>query len=135
MSAFELAAAAEALVGVPFRLHGRDPNCGVDCLGVLAAALARIGRSASLPASHTLRRRGEVDAEAVARDAGLVRAAGVLARGDMLLVRCSATQLHLLIAVNASRFVHAHAGLGRVVIGARDPGWPVVGHWRLPQTQ
>lgn len=135
MSGGDLARAARALVGAPFRLHGRDPHGGLDCVGVLAVALARIGRSVALPASYTLRQRGNPDAQPIARRAGLVRAANRLIPGDVLLVRCSSVQVHLLIALSTNRFVHAHAGLGRVVIGARDPEWQVLGHWRLPETE
>ena len=34
-----IAAAARALVGVPFRLQGRDPALGLDCVGLVGAAL------------------------------------------------------------------------------------------------
>lgn len=131
MSGTRLAAAARELVGVPFRLNGREPATGLDCLGVLAASLAALGRSAPLPARTTLRRRGAIDADAAAAALGLVAAPGPVAEGDVLLVRCAPTQLHVLVATGADRFVHAHAGLRRVVIGPRDPAWPIVGHWRL----
>ncbi len=39
------AEAAESLVGIRFRLFGRDPAYGLDCVGLVAAALARSGRS------------------------------------------------------------------------------------------
>jgi hypothetical protein len=57
MTGDELAAQARALVGAPFRLHGRDPETGLDCLGVLAAALAACGISARLPNGYVLRNR------------------------------------------------------------------------------
>ncbi len=34
---------ARALLGVPFRLHGRDPNRGLDCAGMLLTVLHRAG--------------------------------------------------------------------------------------------
>ena len=34
-----LATAAEQLIGIPFRLHGRNPETGLDCVGVVAAAV------------------------------------------------------------------------------------------------
>ncbi len=43
--ATQVVAAARALVGVPFRLHGRDRD-GLDCVGVAALALGRTGPGA-----------------------------------------------------------------------------------------
>ena len=44
MTAESLALAAEALEGAPFRLHGRDPVTGLDCIGVLAQSLEAFGQ-------------------------------------------------------------------------------------------
>lgn len=131
MSGLALADAARGLVGAPYRHNGRDPATGLDCLGVLGAALAAIGRAAPLPARNAMHRRGDPDVEAIAEACGLVDASGLSTPGDVLLVRCSPLQLHLLLAVSANRFVHAHAGLRRVVLGPCDPAWSIVGHWRL----
>jgi cell wall-associated NlpC family hydrolase len=130
VSGAALAAAARKLVGVPYRHDGRDPTTGLDCLGVLGAALAAVGRGAPLPARTALRWRRDPDVAAIATACGLLCADGPVALGDVLLVRCSPLQLHVLLAVQADRFVHAHAGLRRVVLGPRDPAWPIVGHWR-----
>jgi len=132
MSGAALATAARALVGMRFVLNGRDPATGLDCLGVLDRALAAIGQAADLPCGYSLRCRGDMEAAHVARAAGLQPAAGPTVEGDVLLVRCSPVQLHLIIALDAVRFVHAHAGLRRVVISRCDPAWEVAGHWRLP---
>ena len=133
MSGLAMAAAAQSLVGVPYRRDGRDPQTGLDCLGVVAAALALTGCDATLPPRSTLRRRDDPDAQAIARATGLLRVDdGRIAPGDVLLLRCSPLQLHALVAVAATRFVHAHAGLRRVVEGPHDPAWLPVGHWRLP---
>ncbi len=35
----DLAAAALNLIGTPFRLHGRDPATGLDCVGLVAEAM------------------------------------------------------------------------------------------------
>ncbi len=132
MSGQALAAAAQALIGTRFRLNGRDPETGLDCLGVLACALARIGHTAALPRTYSLRCRGDGNAPNIAQAAGLSIATGPIAPGDVLLVRCSPLQLHVLVALAPEHFVHAHAGLRRVVAGPRDPEWPIAGHWRLP---
>lgn len=43
MSEHPLVVEARTLLGVPFRLHGRDPQRGLDCAGLLLTALHRTG--------------------------------------------------------------------------------------------
>lgn len=133
MSAQDFASAAEALVGAPFRPGGRDPQTGLDCLGLVAAALLACSFRGCVPASRTLRRRGDWQADAVALSAGFVPAPGAIARGDVLLIRCSPIQPHVVVAASDGLFVHAHAGLGKVVLGPADPAWRIAGRWRLPE--
>jgi hypothetical protein len=126
-----LARAAEALVGARFQLQGRDPGLGLDCVGVLAASLAAIGRQAPLPRAYSLRTLPRQDAAFWAELCGLGPASGAVLGGDVHLVRVSPCQLHLLIAVAPRAFVHAHAGLRRVVRHEGTPAWRVVDRWRL----
>ncbi|WP_317617053.1 hypothetical protein [Sphingobium sp. SCG-1] len=53
----------------------------------------------------------------------------ILKTGDVVLVRAGAVQFHLMLKVPGG-FVHAHAGLRRVVEMPGEPLWPVVGVWR-----
>ncbi len=71
-----LARAAAALIGAPFRLHGRDPAKGVDCVGLVSAALAAIGRKAEAPSAYGLRNRDIGPALHFAAKAGFVDASG-----------------------------------------------------------
>jgi hypothetical protein len=128
MTGDQLAAAASALVGTPFRLHGRDPRTGLDCIGVLAAAL---GREGPLPNGYALRTLCHPDFTGIAAKLGLVPACGAVLTGDVLVLRPSPCQFHLAIAASAQSVVHAHAGLRKVVAGPLPAGWPLVGHWRL----
>lgn len=132
MSGEALASAARALVGTPFRLHGRDPRSGLDCIGVLAAAFAAIGRPARLPNGYTLRCRDVPDFGALAAGLGLEAASGAVRTGDVLMLRPGPCQLHAAIAASTETVVHAHAGLRKVVLGPLPGNWPVLGHWRLP---
>jgi cell wall-associated NlpC family hydrolase len=129
--AHQVACAAAALVGVPYRLHGRDPCTGLDCVGVAAAALDACGRLKRAPAGYSMRNRTIAPLLALAPDNGLVVAEGPVAEGDILLVRPGPGQHHLLIAVAEDRFVHAHAGLRRVVAQPGPLPWPIEGRWRL----
>jgi cell wall-associated NlpC family hydrolase len=131
MSGAALAAAAERLVGTPFRLHGRDPARGLDCVGLVASALAEIGRTVFAPVGYRLRQTGiDLFAGAAAR-CGLAEAAEPIEPGDVLLVRPGPAQHHLVVAATAGGFVHAHAGLGRTVLSPAPLGWPIDRHWRL----
>jgi cell wall-associated NlpC family hydrolase len=131
MTGAELARAAEALVGTSYRLHGRDPATGLDCVGVIASALAACRRLRRAPAGYGLRNRSIAPLLALAEDNGLIPAEGRIAPGDIVLVRPGAGQHHLLIAVAEDRFVHAHAGLRRVVAQPGPLPWPIEARWRL----
>ena len=119
-----VAAAARAAVGVRFRLHGRHPDDGLDCVGLVGWACGL----RDLPTGYALRG-GEPGTVAALLDARLARAEGE-ADGDVLLVRTGPGQLHLGI-VTAAGLVHADAGLRRVVERPGAVPWPVLGRWRI----
>ena len=126
-----LARAALALVGTRFRLHGRDPRTGLDCIGLVAASLAAIGRNARAPARYALRNSDITHALAFAAAAGMIETTTPIVPGDVLLAVPGPLQHHLLIAGPAGDFIHAHAGLRRGVATPRLPAWPSVRRWRL----
>ncbi|KEZ12161.1 hypothetical protein CP98_05129 [Sphingobium yanoikuyae] len=123
-----IAAAARALVGVPFRLQGRDPALGLDCVGLVGAAMRAAGYAPMMPGDYGLRFGDDRRADDWARAAGL-RPVTAGAAGDMMLVRPGALHRHLLILVPGG-FVHAHAGLRRVAETPGAPPWPVLRIWR-----
>ncbi len=126
----ELAAAARQLVGVDFRLLGRDPQQGLDCVGVLVVSLAAIDRVPRVPLHYRLRRTEIDEFIAAARLLGLTNADGQALAGDVLVARPGPAQFHAAI-VTADGIVHAHAGLGQVVLSPAPLTWPLAHHWRL----
>lgn len=127
-----LAKAAESLIGCRFRLHGRDPETGLDCIGVLSAALTMLGRDAKFPTGYRLRTERYADLAAVAARHGFVPADERIRPGDVLFTRPGPAQLHLLIAATRTmHFVEAHAGLGRVVMSPGPLADPILQKWRL----
>lgn len=127
-------AAARALVGTRFRWQGREAATGLDCVGLVALALAGAGhRLAEQAAATGYRMRGGSVAgwEARLRAAGLERA-GEARPGDVVLVRAGVAQFHLMIATGEGH-VHAHAGLRRVVDMPGPSPWPEVSRWALPE--
>lgn len=126
-------AAARAAVGTRFRLHGRDPATGLDCVGLAALAMRAEGFSGEVPRGYALRSGDAARAcEAVAA-AGLAPAAEPRA-GDLLLLRTGPGQLHLAID-SGGGIIHADAMLRRVVERPGPAPWPVVGRWRVPRRE
>ena len=122
----DFAERARALVGTPFRLQGRGEG-GLDCVGVAIATyglpVERVRRNYRLRGDHA---REIVDF--LSEDFRRVPSAR-LRPGDLMLMRVSDDQLHLGVRTDCS-FVHAHAGLRRVVETPGMPGWPMLGAYR-----
>ncbi|WP_010409638.1 NlpC/P60 family protein [Citromicrobium sp. JLT1363] len=125
-------AAANGLAGTPFRLQGRDPDTGLDCIGVILISLDRAGIRPRLPEDYRPHRRAPAIPESALAAAGLARVDGDLRQpGDILLLRTAPAQMHAAIAVEGSDIVHAHAGARRVVRGALPDHWSIIAAWRL----
>jgi cell wall-associated NlpC family hydrolase len=125
-----LATAALGLVGSPFRLHGRDPDTGLDCVGLVSASLAASGLQPVVPTGYGLRNLSIDQWLPLARRSGLEPSSGPLRAGDVLLIALAHCQHHLVIAADPVSVVHAHAGLRRVVRQPLDPDWRICASWR-----
>jgi len=126
--AARIVAEARALVGTPFRLHGRSAELGLDCVGLAAVAFGRAGHRGIVPGGYALRSSDAGRIETWIDQAGL-RKVERGAPGDLALVRPGPLHLHLMIQVPGG-FVHAHAGLRQVVEMPGESPWPVIGQWR-----
>ncbi|KUR73647.1 hypothetical protein AQZ52_01365 [Novosphingobium fuchskuhlense] len=126
-----LAAAATGLIGVRFRLHGRDPDTGLDCVGVVAEAMRLAALTPVVPQGYRLRTLTMNDLEPFAQANGFETVGE--ADADVVLAMVSPVQLHLAINVPGG-FVHAHAGIGRVTFLPGVLPWPVACSWRVPIT-
>ncbi len=123
--------AARALVGAPFRLHGRSAQTGLDCIGLAAMTLEQAGHkglNGLVPAAYSIRGGTTERFEAALRDAGLRRVRREKP-GDLVLVQAGVVQFHLMISTDEAH-VHAHAGLGAVVEMPGASPWPVLARWR-----
>ncbi|MGB3625580.1 MAG: hypothetical protein WA989_07125, partial [Henriciella sp.] len=78
------AGAARALIGTPFRLHGRDPASGIDCVGLVHCALLAIGRRPPPLPHYTLRNTRPERLLALVPDHHFRPVSGSLERGDLL---------------------------------------------------
>lgn len=126
-----VAAAASALVGVPFRIHGRDPRFGLDCVGLVACALKAVGVHPITPSGYAMRNASILCHLRCAEASGMVPADPPIEAGDILLVEPGPAQQHLIVADGRAGFIHAHAGLRKVVRMCGPLPWAVVTAWRL----
>jgi murein DD-endopeptidase / murein LD-carboxypeptidase len=130
-----IAAAAQSQIGVSFRLHGRTRGIMLDCVGLVQAALMSAGYAARAPANYALRGDFFALASEYLATSGLKQQSQTeilqaqILQGDIVLVQCAPVQNHLIIAVNGG-FVHAHAGLRRIVFTPGEIPWPKLQIWR-----
>lgn len=114
---------ARALTGVRFRLHGRSPEHGLDCIGLVALAYRR-----NAPTGYPLRGITHLEMAQRLRQLGFVRRRRAPRRDDLIVVAPGPLQLHLGVWTGSS-LIHADAGLGRVVESPGPPRWPVLSIW------
>lgn len=115
---------ARAALGSKFRLHGREPAGGLDCVGLAAWAHG----VAVVPTGYPLRS-DDLDAMMMLIAKAGLRRVGAAAPGDLMLARAGPGQLHLGVWTGDG-VIHADAMLRRVVERPGAPPWPVIGFWR-----
>ena len=109
-------------------LHGRDPAFGLDCVGLAGCAFGiAAGGGYALRGGDPAAIAGRIEAAGVAPVA--LAAAGM---GDLVLVDAGPRQFHLAVLTDIG-FVHAHAGLRRVVETPGRPG-AVIRAWRQEES-
>ena len=127
-----IAAEALRLKDTPFRLHGRSEVHGLDCIGLVAQCLAKAGIRGDVPTGYSIRGGSVTQISSAFRTAGFKALAAnnePLADGDIMVAAPDLVQLHLLIRASVTPkengFIHAHAGLGRVVFTPDPCPWPI----------
>lgn len=132
-----IAAAARSLLGVPFRLYGRDPAIGIDCVGLALLSVRAAGFHVAEPPPYRMRSGHATPAMRWLEGLGLTQA-DEPAAGDIVVANVSSIQTHLLIDGGTDRggtMIHAHAGLARVVEMAWPVEWRLTSRWRVIQGQ
>ena len=104
-------ARARVLVGVPFRLQGRNIDRGIDCVG-----LAILAGGVTQPPKPDYRRRGNHFAPLIERsDLWFRRVSPRRARaGDIAVIEWGARNWHLVV-LDEGGIIHADGRVGRVV--------------------
>ncbi len=126
-----LAEAAIRFIGCQFRLHGRDPRFGLDCVGLVYASLQAIGRQPVLPNGYRLRNPSFSRFTKFASLNGFHPLQGPVGRGDLLLSCPGPGQFHLMISDGPAGVIHAHAGLRRIVRSPPPDSLHIIERWRL----
>ena len=122
----DYAARAQALVGTRFRPQGRGEG-GLDCVGVVVATFGispgAVRRDYELRGDHlrALREELEIHFRRIPRTR--------IRPGDVMLMSVEDRQMHLAVRT-AAGFVHAHAGLRRVVETPGLPEWRLIASYR-----
>ena len=122
----DFAERARALVGTRFRPQGRDAN-GLDCIGVIVATFGidadQVRRDYKLSDDH----RSDVRKALLEHFRKVPRT--WLRPGDLILMSVGDRQAHLAVRTDVG-FVHAHAGIRRVVETPGMPEWPLLDVYR-----
>lgn len=127
----QLAEAAASFLGTRFRLLGRDPATGLDCIGLVDASLRAIGRDPVSPRGYRLRNSDVGRWMVCAPLSGFKNVLSEREPGDLVLYSPGPVQHHLAIVESDGLFIHAHAGLRRVVRQSLCLPDPFLAHWRL----
>lgn len=115
-------------VGTPFRLFGRKVEVALDCVGLVLYAA-----DMSEPAARYALKGDYLETlKSAANQNGFKAERYPDHNGDIVLANCGLRQQHLMIRAPGG-WVHAHAGLGRVVHTPGPLPWPLIAAWRSPE--
>lgn len=103
-------AALESLQGTPWHHQGRT-RAGLDCVGLVIAALADQGVRLDVPANYH-RTAAAAMLKAWLDSAAAVRAVPDIGAGRLLVFRVRRQAQHIAVALGADRMIHAVRGAG-----------------------
>ena len=123
----DYAARARSLVGTPFRAQGRGVG-GLDCIGLVTSTFDI--SSESVRRDYKIRGSENLEALRTALNEHFRRVARTQVHtGDVMLLAAGENQPHLAVRTDVG-FVHAHAGIRRVVETPGYPEWPLLAVYR-----
>ncbi|MCW3798628.1 peptidoglycan endopeptidase [Sphingomonas sp. BN140010] len=124
MSALER---ASDLIGTRFRLQGRHPDVGLDCVGVILHSYDLDAEA--YPANYGLRGHGLASLDQAFAEHFRRIPRPAMRAGDALVFRCNVNRLHLALHAG-DRLIEANALVGRVVERPFPAEWPLIRVYR-----
>jgi murein DD-endopeptidase / murein LD-carboxypeptidase len=122
MQAEKLAAAAADCVGAKFRLQGRDPSTGLDCVGLLVWCARQIGLTVSDQQDYVLDSSATLLTPHLIASGFRERGTLVAPAGDILIFNLNNCLNHAAICTTRG-MVHADIRFRRVVEHRVDDFW------------
>jgi cell wall-associated NlpC family hydrolase len=124
--------AARACVGTPFRLQGRDPALGLDCIGLVVVAARAAGLVVPDAQDYLMTDDPQRLDDALASSPFTPVNGDALQAGDIVRLETAGLPLHLGI-VSPETLIHADLRFRRVVEHGFDASWRsrLVSAWRL----
>ena len=122
----DFAERARALLGTRFRPQGRGAE-GLDCIGVILATFGI--PSEAVRSNYALGGNQQSEVEQGLLNFFRRVRPSELRPGDVMFMDVTGEQLHLAVRT-ANGFVHAHAGIRRVVETPGMPDWKLLGVYR-----
>ncbi len=110
---------AKSLVGVPYHHQGRNQEHGLDCIGLVLAALSVTGIQFSIPQNYTRNPRPKLIFENIERYCDKVESG--IEPADILVMRLYKQPQHLGVYVGSNEIVHSYLEAGKVVIHEITP--------------
>jgi murein DD-endopeptidase / murein LD-carboxypeptidase len=114
-------------LGTPFRPFGRQSGIALDCVGLTLCAIDGVD------CNWRYHLKGSYDniIKSYLENYGLdpVVVIDGIETGDVGLFQCGPQHQHLMI-FSGHGWIHAHAGLGRVVHMPTPSPWPIIALWR-----
>lgn len=128
-------AAARDCLGTPFHHQGRQPQLGLDCIGLVVVALRAAGMTIDDRQDYGRRPDGHA-LEAALRQHGAIKADGIAA-GRVLLFRYDRQPQHVALATSAATMIHSFAPVAEVVETCIGPYWQrrLVGIYAFPELE
>ena len=100
-------------------------------MGLVIASLQAIGMQPADVVGYGIRNRSIAALLPAIVQSGFDPATSLALVGDLMMVRPGPGQHHLIISGGRDGFVHAHAGLCKIIHSPGPLPWPVEGHFRL----
>lgn len=117
---------AKALLGVPYRHQGRDPETGIDCVGLPVIIVRRLGGAVEDYTAYQMEPDGRTLLDYVRRNCDPVF--NDMRLGDLLVFyfrrrRELPQHVGIVVQLDPPMFLHTHSGTGKVIEVDFDERW------------